>query len=299
MTDADLSTAKGKTVIVTGAANGIGAETARLFHRHGANVVIADLPSSQPAAHALIATLSPPDRALFVPANILSWPDMLNLFDHAKSAFGRIDIVIANAGLMESQHLFQLGTDSHDQPLEPREHHAVIDVNLKGTLNTLTLAMHHLRSQPALPDAAHGHRGSVVLLISTSGYFGGSGVMAYVSSKHGVTGLLRACQKTAASERVRVNAVAPYFTPTHMTGSFAEGWAEAGLPANTAGDVARAVARTALDEGLAGNTILVSLCLAGEGGKGWVLDLLVGMEADFFLRRRGNRRRRLRRRGRR
>ena len=277
MADVDLSTAKGKTVIITGAANGIGAETARLFHQHGANVVIADLPSSQPAAESLIATLSP-DRAIFVPTNILSWPDMLSLFSHAKSTFGRIDIVIANAGLMESTHLFDLGTDpSTNQPLEPKEHHAVIDVNLKGTLNTLTLAMHHLKLQSPLPDAQHAHRGSIVLLISTSGYFGGSGVMAYVSSKHGVTGLLRASQKTAASERVRVNAVAPYFTPTHMTGSFAEKWKEAGLPANTAGDVARAVARTALDEGLAGNTILVSFCFLARGGRRGVL---VGVSQD-------------------
>lgn len=255
MADADLKDAKGKTVIITGSANGIGAETARLFHRHGANVVIADLPGSKDAAEQLLSTLSS-DRAIFVPTNILSWPNMLALFNKAKDIFGRIDIVIANAGLMESNHLFQLGVDEDNNPVEPKEHHKVIDVNVKGTMNTLTLAMHHMKSQDPLPGTQH--RGSVVLLISTSGYFGGSGVMAYVSSKHGVTGMFRACQKTAASNAVRVNAVAPYFTPTHMTGEFSKRWKEQGLPANTTEDVANAVARTALDEKLAGNSILVS-----------------------------------------
>lgn len=265
MATADLLLkAAGQTVIITGAANGIGAETARLFLQHGANVVIADLPASRSAAEDLIATLSP-DRAIFIPVDILVWSDMLTLFKKTKEIFGRIDIVIANAGIMESQHLFHIPTDpnNNDDPIEPKEHHKVIDINLKGTLNTLTLAMHHLKSQPPLPNSSSlSHRGSVLLIISTSGYFGGSGVMAYVASKHGITGLLRACQKEAQRKGVRVNAVAPYFTPTHMTGEFAQRWREEGLPANTALDVATAVAGTALDEGLEGKTILVSLARA-------------------------------------
>ena len=250
----DLSNARNKTVIITGAANGIGAETARLFHRNGANVVIADLPSAQTAAQEVISSLST-ERAIFVATNILEWKDMITLFAKAKEHFGRIDVVVANAGLIESQHLFELGDDTNGDPKEPTEHYRIIDVNVKGTMNTLTLAMHHMKQQEPLPDSRH--KGSVVLIASTSGYFGGSGVMAYVASKHGVVGLLRACQKTAAKNLVRVNAIAPYLTPTHMTGSFSEEWVKQGLAANTALDVATAVAATALDEGLAGNTILV------------------------------------------
>ena len=251
---ANLSSAKGKTVIITGAANGIGATTAHLFHDNGANVVIADLPSCEAAAQELISTLSN-DRAIFVPTNVLVWQDMIALFRKTKERFGRIDIVIANAGIMESQHLFELDLDSNGDPQEPTEHGRVIDVNIKGTMNTLTMAMHHMKQQEPLPGSQH--RGSVVLIASTSGYFGGSGVMAYVASKHGVVGLLRASQKTATKNNVRVNAVAPYFTPTHMTSEFSKGWLEQGLPANTPVDVATAVATTALDESLAGNTILV------------------------------------------
>ena len=253
-TMADLNNASNKTVIITGAANGIGAETARLFHKDGANVVVADLPSSRSAAEELISTLSQ-DRAIFVPTNILSWTDMTALFSKAKEQFGRIDVVVANAGLMESHHLFDTELDANGDPEEPTEHHRAIDVNVKGTMNTLLLAMHHMKQQEPLPGSQH--CGSVVLIASTSGYFGGTGVMAYVASKHGVVGLLRACQKTAVKNSVRVNAVAPYFTPTHMTGEFSEKWLQQGLPGNTPLDVATAVANTALDEKLSGNTVLV------------------------------------------
>jgi NAD(P)-dependent dehydrogenase (short-subunit alcohol dehydrogenase family) len=78
-----------------------------------------------------------------------------------------------------------------------------------------------------------GTGGSVVLVASTSGYFGGTGVNAYVASKHGVVGLLRASQRAAQKCGVRVNAVAPFFTPTHITASFAGRWKEAGFEGNT------------------------------------------------------------------
>lgn len=99
--------------------------------------------------------------------------------------------------------------------------------------------MHHMRSSG----------GSVVMLASTSGYFGGTGVAAYVTSKHGVVGLMRACQAAAAKHGIRVNAVAPFFTPTHITASYAANWKDAGLEANTPEGVATVIVQTSLDEG--------------------------------------------------
>lgn len=253
--------AAGKTVIITGGANGIGAATAALYSRHGANVVIADLPAAQSAADARIPTLANPGQAMFVAVDILNWEQMTGLFKQAKERFGRIDIVVANAAIMETSPILDLdAVDENGDLAESREAFKVIDVNVKGTLNSklfgrvadpaktslkiwesaaLRLAMHHMRACG----------GSVVMLASTSGYFGGTGVAAYVTSKHGVVGLMRSCQATAEKHGIRVNAVAPFFTPTHITASYAQNWKDAGLEANTPEGVAAVIMQTSLGEG--------------------------------------------------
>lgn len=119
----------------------------------------------------------------------------------------------------------------------------------------LRLGLHYMRrpTSPANPQ----HSKSILLVASTSSYFGGTGVTAYVASKHGVLGLLRACQNVARAHGVRVNAVAPFLTPTHITAGFARRWDEAGLEKNSPEAVARAVALVALDRGRQGNCVLV------------------------------------------
>lgn len=126
-----------KTVIVTGAAGGIGAATAKVFNTHGANVVIADIPSSSALAEQVIATFPYPEKAIFVPVDILNWEQMTHLFRSTIEKFGAIDTVVANAGIMEKTET--LNTDSTDADgnlLESTEAFKVIDVNIKGTLNS-------------------------------------------------------------------------------------------------------------------------------------------------------------------
>ncbi|KAF2493343.1 NAD(P)-binding protein [Lophium mytilinum] len=233
--------AKSKTVIVTGGANGIGAQTVRTFHQNGSNVVIADLPFAKEAAEALISSLSDASRALYVPTNILNWSDMKLLYRQTVEQFGRVDIVIANAGAMESKDFYDLETDEDGDLKEPVEAYRIVDINLRGTMNS-----------------ADGSRGSIVLIASTSGYFGGTSVVSYVASKHGVVGLFRASQKAADRWNVKLNVVAPFFTPTHITGSYAEKWNERGLPANTVEGVADAIIQTSTDGGKKGECILVA-----------------------------------------
>ncbi|KAG5791380.1 hypothetical protein H9Q69_009574 [Fusarium xylarioides] len=236
-----LSTLSGKTVIITGGANGIGAETVRLFNSYGANTVIADLGRTRAEAESVIRSLQHPSSALFISVNILVWDEMRALFSQCISRFCNIDIVVANAGIMESQSLFDIeNIDEQGELRESAEGFRVIDVNLKGTINTLRLALHHMRhNQPVSPD---GLRGSVILVTSTSGYFGTTGVGAYVTSKHGLTGLLRASQQVARGLGIGINAVAPFFTPTPTFEELAVKWKDSGLKSNTPGDVAEAVA---------------------------------------------------------
>lgn len=131
-----LPSGQPKTVIVTGGAGDIGAQTVRIFHAHGCNVVIADLPFARGAAESLITSLEVPDRVLFHETDITDWAAMRSLFKTTLSKFGQVDIIIANAGLMESKAFFDFEEDSNGDLQEPTEAYKVVDVNLKGSMNS-------------------------------------------------------------------------------------------------------------------------------------------------------------------
>ncbi|KAJ5314078.1 uncharacterized protein N7443_000962 [Penicillium atrosanguineum] len=136
--DAQLLTeAANKTVLITGAARGIGAATARLFNQHGANVVIADLAQFRDVADQSIDQFEYPDRAIFVPGNIIDWAQLTACFKTAINRFGGIDIVVANAGIMESEPVLDLIPNENGDLEENEEAERVINVNLKGTLNSI------------------------------------------------------------------------------------------------------------------------------------------------------------------
>lgn len=102
-------------------------------------------------------------------------------------------------------------------------------------------------------------RGSIVLVSSTSGYFGTTGNAAYIASKHGTVGLLRASQAKASSLRIRVNSVAPSYTPTYITAGFGDGPRDAGLEVNTPEMMGSAIAYAAVDPERRGTCCLVCL----------------------------------------
>jgi NAD(P)-dependent dehydrogenase (short-subunit alcohol dehydrogenase family) len=123
------------------------------------------------------------------------------------------------------------------------------------TIAALRMAMHSMSFNP--PDPS-GSKGSVVLIASTSGYFGGTGVVSYISSKHGVVGLARASQRKASELGIRVNVVAPFFTPTYITTGYSDEWKKRGLPANTVEDVAKAIVETSIDPERKGHSVMAS-----------------------------------------
>ena len=134
-----LANGKPKTVIVTGGTGGIGAQTVRAFHEHGCNVVVADLAHAKDAAKMIIDSLSDATRAVYHPTNIVDWKDMQALFRATKERFGQVDIVIANAGIMESKGFFEFEEDENGELKESEYASKVIDVNLKGTMNSILL----------------------------------------------------------------------------------------------------------------------------------------------------------------
>jgi len=132
----DLLQLKGKTAVITGSARGIGAATAALFNEHGSKVVITDLPSLEPQAVSLIDSLRYPENAIFVPASVTEWKQMVEVFKAGKKAFGEVNIVVANAGIMESHPVLDVDIGEFGDPVESTEASTVIDVNLKGSLNS-------------------------------------------------------------------------------------------------------------------------------------------------------------------
>jgi NAD(P)-dependent dehydrogenase (short-subunit alcohol dehydrogenase family) len=133
-----LSQSANKTVLITGAARGIGAAAAALFNHHGANVVIADLAQfQQTAEHLIVSTFTNPQRAIFVPGNIVDWTQLTSCFKAAVERFGGLDVVVANAGIMESSPVLVMDVDENGDLKEHTDAERVIDVNLKGTLNSM------------------------------------------------------------------------------------------------------------------------------------------------------------------
>jgi NAD(P)-dependent dehydrogenase (short-subunit alcohol dehydrogenase family) len=132
-----LKNAAGKTAIVTGAAGGIGAHIVRHFANAGANVVVADLEYARSSAEKLIALLPEPSRSIFVPTNIIIYDQLKSLFKKTIEKFGSVEFVIANAGVMESKSGLDMDdVDENGELVDATQISTVIDINLKGTLNS-------------------------------------------------------------------------------------------------------------------------------------------------------------------
>jgi short-subunit dehydrogenase len=107
-------------------------------------------------------------------------------------------------------------------------------------LKALRLALYHMQHNQL--TSTSGRSGTAILVTSTSGYFGSTGVGAYIASKHGITGLLRGAQEVGRELGISINAVAPSFTPTPTFKALGEKWKKSGLKPNTLDSVATAIA---------------------------------------------------------
>ena len=187
----------GKVAMVTGAARGIGAQIARVLHREGATVVGVDVP----AAGESLARVMNQVHGLAIQADITSPEAPQRLIDRIRQRFGRLDVVVHNAGITRDKLLANM---------KPEQWQAVIDVNLNAqiALNEALLATPELS-----PEGLR-----IITLSSTSGIAGNRGQTNYAFSKAGVIGLVRALAPQVAQQGGTANAVAPGFIETEMTG---------------------------------------------------------------------------------
>jgi 3-oxoacyl-[acyl-carrier protein] reductase len=178
----------GRTAIVTGAAQGIGAAIARVLVRQGANVVIADVDGDKAAATADEIG----ERALGVQTDVRDKPSVEAAFATADERFGGVDIVVNNAALTINRSIWEI---------EPDEWDRVLAVNLRGVLFGCQAAAQRLRDRGW---------GRIVNMSSMAGQQGGAvGGAHYAASKAGILVLTKIVAKELAGSGVTANAVVP------------------------------------------------------------------------------------------
>jgi meso-butanediol dehydrogenase/(S,S)-butanediol dehydrogenase/diacetyl reductase len=186
---------KDKTVLVTGAASGIGLATARRFLDEGARVVMLDIDEAKLKKE---ASDLPQDRVLVQAGDTAVKQTAVTAVKAAVERFGRLDILINNAGVAVEGDIMQTSDEDFAH---------VLAVNVAGYFHMAKAAM------PELVKV----RGSIVMTSSVSGLGGDWNTFAYNTSKGAVSNMVRAMALDAGKDGVRVNAVNPSFTKTGMT----------------------------------------------------------------------------------
>jgi 3-oxoacyl-[acyl-carrier protein] reductase len=226
---------KGQTALITGAGRGIGKSIAEALAKRGVNIAIADvnLAIAQEAASDL-QQMGIKTHAVKV--NVANAAEVAAMFEETVKEFGRIDILINNAGITRDGLLMRMKEEDWD---------AVLNINLKGAF---------LCSQQAVKVMAKQRYGRIINIASVVAFMGNAGQANYSASKAGLIGLTKTTAKEYASRGITVNAVAPGFIKTAMTDALPDNVKEEmmkAIPLNafgTAEDVANAVAFLAAPE---------------------------------------------------
>ena len=192
---------KDKVAIVTGAASGIGLAIAQRFAAEGASLIIGDL--NEAGLNAALASITASGgTAAGKTANVALRDEAESLVALAESSFGRVDVLVNNAGVMDHNHGAAAVTDE----MWAR----VIGVNLNGPMYLM---------RRALPGMLERGAGSIVNIASTAALNGSSAGAAYTVSKHGLAGLTVNTAWQYATKGIRCNAICPGGTRTNIVTS--------------------------------------------------------------------------------
>ncbi len=195
---------KDQVTVITGGAQGIGKATATLFASEGAKLVLSDIDEVMVQATAATIAKEKNVETLGVKGNVAQFADCEKLVDASLDKFGRIDILINNAGITRDNLLMRMSDDEWD---------AVIAVNLKGVFNC---------TKAAIRPMMKARKGRIVNIASVVGQMGNAGQANYSASKGGVISLTKTCAREFASRNILVNAIAPGFIRTRMTDALTE-----------------------------------------------------------------------------
>lgn len=184
-----------KVVIVTGAGSGMGAATAQRFGKEGAHVVLVGRTRSK-LDH--VAGLLPEDKTLVVPADVSDWDAVQGVIQQTLERFGRIDVLVNNAGVAPMGSLTETAIE---------DWHQVMNIDVNGVFYCTRAAMPHLLKS----------KGSVVNVSSVSGLGGDWGMSFYNAAKGAVSNFTRSLALEYGGQGVRVNAVCPSLTWSELT----------------------------------------------------------------------------------
>jgi NAD(P)-dependent dehydrogenase (short-subunit alcohol dehydrogenase family) len=195
-----------KTIIVTGAGGGLGEGIARICHREGANVVVADIRGE--AAQEVAASLG--EEALAITCNVAETTHLQNLIAATLARFGRIDGLVNNAGVNFSKPFLETTLTDWER---------VMSVDLRAVFALSQLVCKQFMSQQPAPE---GGRGSIVNISSVHSIAAYPGAGPYDAAKWGVVGLTKSIAVEMAAQGIRVNAVSPGLINTQIWRDYLE-----------------------------------------------------------------------------
>ena len=220
---------KGKTAIVTGAANGIGAEISRTYAREGAHVVLADLAVEKAAQIAEEITKETGIRAIAVKCDVARKEEVQAVVDACLAEFGTVDIIVNNAGITLPA--------CPVEDISPEQWKRVLDIDLMGTI---------YGSQCVIPVMRKNGGGKIICMASIAGQVGGVFTEAtYPVSKAGVICWAKAVAKQVGKDNITCNCIAPGTVLTAMTETLGSAEASLNVPLHRLGSV-RDIANAAL-----------------------------------------------------
>ncbi|MDI6800686.1 MAG: 3-oxoacyl-[acyl-carrier-protein] reductase [Thermodesulfovibrionales bacterium] len=226
---------QGHAAIITGGGRGIGKAIAESLAKKGVNIAVIDV--NMDIAQETSAELQKLGiKSVALKADVSNSADVSNIFESAVKEFGKVEILINNAGITKDGLLLRMREEDWD---------AVININLKGTF---------LCSKEAVKAMSKQRYGRIVNIASVVAFMGNFGQANYSASKAGIMGLTKTIAKEYASRGITANAVAPGFITTAMTDALPDNVKQEMLKAipmnrfGTVEDVAAAVAFLASPE---------------------------------------------------
>lgn len=188
-----------KVAIITGGSRGIGKEIAKKFAKENYNLVINYVSEKTNTEELKKEFEALGAEVLFIKTNVTSYEECEKMAKDAINQFGKIDVLVNNAGVTKDSLLLRMKEEDFD---------TVINVNLKGTFNV---------TKACIPYMMKKKSGKIVNISSVVGISGNSGQANYAASKAGIIGFTKSVAKELASRNILANCVAPGYIATDMT----------------------------------------------------------------------------------